>query len=462
MSPPSPSSSHDLEAPESGMATPGEWSIEPTLRVPSEERLGDKEANDRLGKELEAVDGSPKILAAAAEQDDNPPPEGGRGWWVLLGATYSSAWIGSIQYSFCLMPGLLSGRLFDLGYLHIPLAVASAVLSLATILVAECTEYWHFLITQGFVTGIANGFVFGPAMPIVSHWFRKRRSTGIGIVAAGTKVFPVNEFRASLISMISVLFYQGAAVGGTVMPIVVRQLIPVVGRKWTMRIVGLIILAVQGVANLLVARRLPATNHPGGLTNPRAFKSIPYSLYVLGSFVGFLGMYTPLTFIDVSGITTAHLNPDFSFYLVSIANAASLIGRVGGGLCSDRFGVLNVLVGFNSAAAVTTFVWPAVKSKGGLVAIAVTYGAASGAFVGLLAAPVAHLGDTADIGRRTGMMFTIVSIGSLIGPPISGAIYAANDGFMQVGIYAGCTIVICAAILMMVKISAVGTWRGKF
>lgn len=166
-----------------------------------------------------------------------------------------------------------------------------------------------------------------------------------------------------------------------------------------MRIVGLLVLAVQGVANLvgplsilmiqpywatdgesitnriqLVARRLPATNHPGGLTNLRAFKSIPYSLYVLGSFVGFLGMYTPLTFIDVSGITTAHLDPDFSFYLVSIANAASLIGRVGGGLCSDRFGVLNVLVGFNSAAAVTTFVWPAVKSKGGLVAIAVTYG----------------------------------------------------------------------------------------
>lgn len=166
-----------------------------------------------------------------------------------------------------------------------------------------------------------------------------------------------------------------------------------------MRIVGLIILVVQGVANLvgplslfvrfspcwttdggiqptiqLVTRRLPATNHPGGLTNPRAFKSIPYSLYVLGAFIGFLGMYTPLTFIDVSGIATAHLNPDFSFYLVSIANAASLIGRVGGGLCSDRFGVLNVLVGFNSAAAVTTFVWPAVKSKGGLVAIAVTYG----------------------------------------------------------------------------------------
>ncbi|KIO16962.1 hypothetical protein M407DRAFT_33392 [Tulasnella calospora MUT 4182] len=348
------------------------------------------------------------------------------------------AWIGSIQYALCFMPGLLSGRLFDLGYLHIPLAIASIVQVSATILVAECTKYWHFLLVQGLVTGLANGFIYDPAMPIVSHWFRKRRSTGIGIVAAG------------------------AAVGGSVVSIVVRQLLPVVGRKWTMRILGLILLVVQGVANMLVTRRLPVTNHPGGLTNPRAFKSVPYSLYVLAAFVGFLGMYTPLTFIDVSAIRTAHLSRDFSFDLVSIINAASLIGRVGGGLCSDRFGVINILAGFSCVGALSTFVWPTVKSKGGLVALSIAYGAGSGPLVGLLAAPVAHLGDTVDVGRRTGMMFTIVSIGSLIGPPISGAIYAANGGFMEVGIYAGCTIVVYVVILMLVKKSAIGTWRGKF
>ncbi|KAG8921059.1 hypothetical protein FRC00_009193, partial [Tulasnella sp. 408] len=187
------------------------------------------------------------------------------------------------------------------------------------------------------------------------------------------------------------------------------------------------------------------TNQPGGLINPRAFKSIPYSLYVLGAFVGMLGMYTPLTFIDVSAISTAHLDPNFAFYLVSITNAASLISRVGGGLCGDRFGVVNVLTGLVSLGALTTFVWPTVTSKAGLVALVIAYGAAAGGFIGLLAAPVAHLGDTADIGRRTGMMFTIVSMGALIGPPISGAIYAANGGFTQAGIYAGtssCTLML--------------------
>lgn len=85
-------------------------------------------------------------------------------------------------------------------------------------------------------------------------------------------------------------------------------------------------------------------------------------------------MYTPQTFIDVSGITTAHLDPDFAFYLVSIINASGSIGRIGGGLCGDRFGIVNVLTGLVSVGALTTFVWPAVTNKAGLVALVLVYG----------------------------------------------------------------------------------------
>jgi len=46
-------------------------------------------------------------------------------------------------------------------------------------------------------------------------------------------------------------------------------------------------------------------------------------------------------------------------------------------------------------------------------------------------------GDTGDIGRRTGMYMTILSIGALAGPPISGAINAATGGYKDVGVYAG-------------------------
>lgn len=58
----------------------------------------------------------------------------------------------------------------------------------------------------------------------------------------------------------------------------------------------------------------------------------------------------------------------------------------------------------------------------------------------LVAAPAGEFGDTSDIGRRVGMLFTICSVGSLIGPPISGAIHDKYGGFEQMSIYAGKTV----------------------
>ena len=52
------------------------------------------------------------------------------------------------------IPGLVTGRMFDMGIFKIPFAVASAWLVAATFLVAECKEYWQFLLCQGLVTGV--------------------------------------------------------------------------------------------------------------------------------------------------------------------------------------------------------------------------------------------------------------------------------------------------------------------
>lgn len=61
----------------------------------------------------------------------------------------------------------------------------------------------------------------------------------------------------------------------------------------------------------------------------------------------------------------------------------------------------------------------------------------SAAFIALSPAPIALLGETADLGQRTGMMYTIIAVGALVGPPISGAIHDALGGFRAVAGYAG-------------------------
>ncbi|KAK0193029.1 major facilitator superfamily domain-containing protein [Armillaria mellea] len=322
------------------------------------------------------------------------------------------AWIGSIQYSLVFLPGLLAGRLFDLGYFRPLFASCSVLLVAATLLVAECHKYWQLLLCQGFAVGLACGGIMNPTTVVLSHWFKKKLRFALGLMAVGSSL------------------------GGTVIPIAARNLLPLVGFKWTMRIIALILLLGLGLSNLLIKRRLPPTDVRGGLFNFREFKSASFSLYCASTLTSFLGIYTVLTYIDVSA-TKVGVPEDFSFYLVSIANCSSGFGRYFAGLLGDRIGAMNVMIPFTAASAIVTYSWPFAKDQGSLITIAVIYGFTSGSFVSLLCAPIIEFGDTSDVGRRVGMMMSILAVGALVGPPISGSINTATGGFEAVGYYAG-------------------------
>jgi MFS family permease len=119
------------------------------------------------------------------------------------------------------LPGLLVGYLFDLGYHKIPVVCASALFIVTTFLTPQCTQYWNFLLCQGFVVGVrlfltcqalnnqveqlSCGSIFGPTTAVLSQWFQKRLGVALGVAAVG------------------------GSIGGTVFPIIARKLIPVVG-----------------------------------------------------------------------------------------------------------------------------------------------------------------------------------------------------------------------------------------
>ena len=60
-----------------------------------------------------------------------------------------------------------------------------------------------------------------------------------------------------------------------------------------------------------------------------------------------------------------------------------------------------------------------------------------GGFVSLLPVSVVGMGDIQDLGRRLGLSMVFLSIGVVVGPPISGAIYTSTGGYEAVGYYAG-------------------------
>ncbi|KAF8147570.1 MFS general substrate transporter [Crassisporium funariophilum] len=356
---------------------------------------------------------------------------------VLSGSSPSSiAWIGSIQYSLVFLPGIVVGRFFDLGYFRSIFLTSSGILVGATFLVAECTEYWQFVLCQGIAVGLGCGGIFGPTSAVIAHWFKKRRGLAMGFVAVGSSI------------------------GGTVLPIAGKNLIPLVGFKWTMRIFGFILFTTLGVSNIMLKRRLPPRRVAGGLFNFGAFRSAPYSVYCASAFVNFLGVYTVLTYVGVSA-TAIGISSDFSFYFVAFANASSLFGRyVAGNLC-DGLGAMNVMIPFTAFAGIVTYAWPFAQTKSALIAVTVIYGFCSGSYVSLLSNPLMEMGDTGDVGRRIGMFMSILSIGALAGPPISGAISTATGDFKAVGYYAGTSVLIGVGLMCVTRHLVLRRMFGK-
>ncbi|KAF8065357.1 major facilitator superfamily domain-containing protein [Lyophyllum atratum] len=357
----------------------------------------------------------------------------------LLKDTSSSAiaWIGSIQYALVFLPAVLIGRLFDLGWFKLPFAVGSAGLVLSTFLIAECTTYWQFILAQGLLVGISCGICFGPIIGVVGHWFQKRRGFALAITATGSSL------------------------GGTVFPIVARELIPRVGFPWTMRILGFVLAFALGIANLAIKRRIPSKNVAGGLFNFKAFTSAAFTIYCLSVVVAFLGMYTLLTFIDVSAIAIG-IPEDFSFYLVSISNASSGVGRLAAGFFVDKTGAVNIIVPMTVAAALITYSWPLAHTKDALIAVAALYGFTSAAYVSTFQMPLYDLGELEDVGRRAGMVMTCAAFGAIAGPPISGAILHVSGGFSAVGYYAGSMMLLSCFLIMTTRHLVLKKLWGKF
>jgi MFS family permease len=143
-----------------------------------------------------------------------------------------------------------------------------------------------------------------------------------------------------------------------------------------------------------------------------------------------------LTYIDLSAIAVG-ISPEFSFYLLSIANAGSGLGRISSGYLGDKLGTLTVTAPLTLLCAIVTYVWPFATTKGSLIVIGIVYGFCSGAYVSSLPIPLVMMGDMHDAGRRTGIAMTGIALGAVAGPPISGAIAQATGGFKAVGYYAG-------------------------
>lgn len=440
--------------------------VEPTSSHSSEHthrHSSDNEGNHRHGDEpppTHIVDNH-DMLSTHSSSDtfsDIPPlyPEGGRkAWTVVFGSfcglvvslgimntigsvnsyiseTYLKndseqkiGWIFGIYAFLSFFLGVQIGPLFDRYGSRLLNIFGACLIVLGTFTTAESTNYWQFMLSFGICTGIGCSVLIVVGPSCVSHYFNEKRGLASGIAICG------------------------GAVGGVVFPIVMKVCITAYGFPWAMRILGFVYLGLLIVAIILcdsrgpeivdIEEKLELAANPGVTPSVRtakkpaavdltAFKDMRFTLLVISVFAMELSLFVPLTYLGKYGIEQeigGKGEDSFGWWIFAISNAGSAAGRLVTGWTGDKWGRFNTMLASISSTALFIFaVWLPTSNKFAVyIVFAVLWGFTSGSFISLTPVCIGQISDTKSFGTRYGTCYMVASLGSLIGPPVAGAVY---------------------------------------
>ncbi|KAF4119501.1 MFS transporter, MCT family, solute carrier family 16 (monocarboxylic acid transporters), member 3 [Geosmithia morbida] len=184
-----------------------------------------------------------------------------------------------------------------------------------------------------------------------------------------------------------------------------------------------------------------------------AFRERPYLVYCVAIFFNNLTFFIPSYYVQTYATAHGMRTASLAVYLISIMNAATIPGRVLPSLVADRFGAIDTYVAVCGLSSAAIFYWTSVQNAAGNIAFAVLWGFFSGAVVAL--ANVVLTGITPDLtrlGTRIGMASILKGVGSLIGPPISGAIFGATGGYLGVQLFAAFGMMLTSILILSLRL----------
>lgn len=293
-------------------------------------------------------------------------------------------------------------------------------------------------------------------LSVVATWFRKKKGFAIGIVASG------------------------ASIAGLIYPLMVKSLIQEVGFNNAQRYTATLT-AVTCLLAILIARPNPAHTFRkperwariSVWIDTHAFRNHSFAWLCAAISFLFFGFYavffnleewaadTGIGFRDAPDggpVIDEDTKPDAmrAFWLLSIMNATSTIGRLSSAYLCDHFGAMNVHCFVTFVASLLTLIlWTLADTVSSAIAFVVVFGIFSGAVIGLPPASVAHIlgpdpSAQAKLGQWTGMMYSCSAIFALTGPVIAGHLITefAND-FRTVQLWSGACMFLSACCMAM-------------
>ncbi|KAI1875978.1 uncharacterized protein JN550_001474 [Neoarthrinium moseri] len=345
---------------------------------------------------------------------------------TLFAASSSEiSWIGAVQAFLLLLVGFLVGPVYDRGHLRLLLAVGSFAVVFGHMMLSICTEYWQAMLSQGFCIGIGAGCLFVPCISILPTYFSRKLGLAVGLASSGSSI------------------------GGVIYPIVLDQSLSRIGFAWSVRVLGFIALGTL-LMPLVVMRMRVTPPRLRAFFDWSAFVDLPFMFFVVATLIGFMGMATLLFYLSFYAANTNTTDARMAFYIVSIFNTASCLGRVLPNALSDITGPFNIMAPCAIVTGILAFCMiPARGSEASLIALTVLAGFFSGVFVSMPAVCFVPLTrDKSMIGTRIGMGCGMMAFGLLIGGPGAGAILGTSEPLSWPALWLYCGVSTCASGLM--------------
>ncbi|KAJ5145690.1 uncharacterized protein N7515_000254 [Penicillium bovifimosum] len=228
-------------------------------------------------------------------------------------------WITAVLVFLTLFLGVQVGPLFDTYGPRVLLICGSLASFACYMLLAECTQYWHFMLCLGILGGVSSAVITTVSISVLSHWFYRRRALASGICMAGSST------------------------GGAIIPLLLRTLFQKYDWLWAIRIIAFMALGCYALGVLLVKGRLPPSSKKRVAIDIRALAS-PRLCFLATAVFSFEFIIFGCAALLPTYVRYAKFSEDIQFYSLTLLNAMSLFGRVLPGFAADQVGRFNILL----------------------------------------------------------------------------------------------------------------------
>lgn len=310
--------------------------------------------------------------------------------------------------------GIWVGPLFDRYGPRWLALFGSIAYTVMMFLLAECKTYWQFLLCLGFLGGIAGATLTTTSMAVVSHWFKRRRGLAVGIAMVGSSF------------------------GGVAYPLILRSSFPKYGYAWSVRICAFLILGCLVLSNILMKPRLPPSSaaKKQSIISLELFGDLKFTFFTISVFGFEIVLFGALGILPTYANYGGHYPADTGFYIISVMNGVSCIGRILPGYVSDiigRFNTLLIMIVVTLILMLVLWLPFGNTSLAALYAFSALFGFGTGSWMALTPACIGQLCEAEQFGRYYGTMYFIASLATLVCVPISGELVEAVGPQVMVG-----------------------------